>query len=116
MTHEEQCEQIDGHVDERVSQLERSFDRHLEIYANNGKELKELKLEIKKSVENLIQQISSVGSDVKKIQIDFGKYVEKVDGLEEDKKNRNDWVSWFIKTVFGVLIVAILLLLGVQIK
>jgi len=116
MNHEEQCNRIDEHVDVRVHDLEDRFDRHLEIYANNGKELKELKSEIHHSVENLIQQISGVGSDVKKIQIDFATYVEKVKGLEEDKNSRNNRYEWFIRTVFGVLIVALLVLLGIEIK
>lgn len=116
MNHEEQCDRIDAHVDERVDNLEDRFDRHLEIYANNGKELRELKLEIKHSVENLVQQISGVGSDVKKIQIDFATYVQKVEGLEKDKVTRDGWVTWFMRTVFGVLIVAILILLGIKIK
>ena len=35
-----------NHIDVKVDELEDRFDRHLEIYANNGKELADLKTEI----------------------------------------------------------------------
>lgn len=116
MTHEEQCDHIDKHVDKRVEVLEGRFDHHLEIYANNGKELKALKETVADSVEKLVQQISAVGSDVKKLQIDFGAYASKVQTLETDKTRRDGWIDWFLKSVFGIVIIAILLSIGIKMK
>lgn len=114
MTHQEQVEQIDLHTDERVHDLENRFDRHLEIYANNGKELKALKEALNANIEKLVQQISGVGSDVKKLQFDFAEYATKVKTLETDKTRRDGWVDWFLKSVFGIVIIAVAVAIGIH--
>lgn len=115
MNHEEQVK----HIDRKVDELEDRFDRHLEIYANNGKELAGLKVEVasmKKAIENLTQQISAVGSDVKAIVKTMNEYTDKIDGLEKDKTKRDGWIEWLIKTVFGVLILGVLVAIGINLK
>lgn len=126
MNHNEQCKEINHNTDERVFELEKRFDRHLEIYANNGKELKGLQERVASMEEkvdtihtigeSMIQQISGVGSDVKSMQRTLNENIIRVDALNVDKERRDDWVVWFIRTVFGVIIVAILIVIGVKIK
>lgn len=131
--HTQQCEDINENTDKRVLSLDRHvsdytrrLDRHLEIYAQNGKELKALKdrvgvMEGKVDgvygmAEALLQQISGVGSDVKNMQIQFTKYIGTVDGLEKDKARKDDRAEWFVRTVFGILILAIMVVIGVEMK
>jgi len=131
--HTQQCEDINENTDKRVLSLDRHvsdytrrLDRHLEIYAQNGKELKALKdrVEVMEGkidgvygmAEALLQQISGVGSDVKNMQIQFTKYIGTVDGLEKDKARKDDRAEWFVRTVFGILILAIMVVIGVEMK
>ncbi len=116
MTHEEQCQEIESHNDARIDTLERRFDRHLEIYANNGKELAGLKEEVKNLGETLIQQISGIGSDVKALNKEFQTYKNTTDALREDKIKKDGWIEWAVKTVFGLLIVAMMVAIGVNLK
>lgn len=71
---------------------------------------------MKDNSEKLVQQISGVGSDVKKLQNDFKEYTGKVHALENDKETRDDWVTWFIRTVAGIIIMAFAFLLGIKLK
>lgn len=106
MTQEDMQKLIDARInvalDSRLGSLEDAFLKH--------------EATMKVNIENLVQQISGVGSDVKALQKDFVKYTGKVNTLETDKETRDDWVTWFIRTVFGILILAIAFLLGIKIK
>jgi hypothetical protein len=82
----------------------------LETTLNNQEEYRH------ESVENLIQQISAVGSDVKDLKQEFEKYTSKVIFLEKDKDTRDGWITWFIRTVAGIIIVAVAFVLGIRIK
>lgn len=131
--HTEQCKEINENTDKRVLTLERHvdeytrrLDRHLEIYAQNGKELKALQARVS-GVEStvdkiydmgeaLLQQISGVGSDVKNMQIKFNDYTTSVAALQTDKSNRDSWITWFLRMILGALIMAVLIAIGVNMK
>ena len=106
MTHEDIHKLIDARIsvalDARLSILETTL--------NNQEEYRH------ESVENLIQQISAVGSDVKALKQEFEKYTSKVNFLEKDKDTRDGWITWFIRTVAGIIIVAVAFVLGIRIK
>jgi len=106
VTHEDIHKLIDARIsvalDARLSILETTL--------NNQEEYRH------ESVENLIQQISAVGSDVKALKQEFEKYTSKVNFLEKDKDTRDGWITWFIRTVAGIIIVAVAFVLGIRIK
>ena len=113
---------LERHVDDYTTRL----DRHLEIYAENGKELKALQQRVsgmEAKVEKiygmgeaLLQQISGVGSDVKNMQLRFIECTNSVAFLHQDKTKRDEWLTWFLRIVFSALILAVLLIIGIKFK
>ena len=103
-------------MEKAINSYTKRLDRHLEIYANNGKELKELKEEVTRSFDHLTQNLGELRSDMKDIQIKFSQYVTTINGLVDDKSKRDDWVTWFTRLIFGALIMAVLVLLGINLK
>ena len=54
--------------DQQIQDLETRFDRHLEIYANNGKELQGVKDELKNLVLIVQQHITTHEEDFKELK------------------------------------------------
>jgi hypothetical protein len=106
MTHEDIHKLIDARIsvalDARLSILETTL--------SNQEEFRH------RSVENLIQHISAVGSDVKDLKQEFKEYTSKVKFLEKDKDTRDGWITWFLRTVAGIIILALAFILGIRLK
>lgn len=100
----------------RIRQVEEKLDRHLEIYANNGKELKALKEEVARSYENLTQNLGELRSDMKSMQINLASYASTLTTLVDDKKKKDGWIEWIQKAVLQIFILAVALAIGIKLK
>jgi ABC-type transport system involved in cytochrome bd biosynthesis fused ATPase/permease subunit len=98
MDQQEQCDNINHHTDERLHDMENRFDKHLLIYANNGKELQGVK-----------EQMQHMREDMRDLS-------EQIKDLLADKNANDMWKVFFIKTVAGSLIFAALLAIGVKLS
>lgn len=81
------------------------FDRHLEIYAQNGKELSALKTEMKSMGKNLVDALSQIRSSIEKQE---KLHVSRTEFLPV-KKVVYGFVSVVLVTVVGALLTFIVM-------
>lgn len=85
------------------------LDRHLEIYANNGKELKSLGDRVSRIEERFVQQISGLGSDIRDMK-------HKIEDVLAYKKTTQGWINTIIETILKAVLIAILVSIGLNLK
>ena len=82
--------------DEKIEELEQRFDRHLEIYANNGKEMARLAV----AVENMHDTIINHTNEEDKTKKQVDEMYIWFSGLMVSTR----WGDSFIKYIFAIII------------
>lgn len=114
MNNEDKIQQHEALIEQHkawIKQTQASMDRHLEIYANNGKEMARLAT----NVENLIKTVDSIKIVITSGDKQAGEQGIDVASIKSDVDwlKRNHWavkgalVSGFLSLVISIILIAI---------
>lgn len=82
-------------IERDLALLSQRFDRHLEIYAQNGKELAGVKVSVDNLRNTIEQRNTGYESDQGALRLEFKEYSTKLNGLELDLSKLATKVAMF---------------------